>query len=92
MCRTRLRTDPAETLRTSTNEGSAAMYTPQQSLRDGLNEPQRETLTRFEQVDQPTAWQRGVLSSIRMCATSSEDQMRVDAVRQKWANTKSKQS
>lgn len=60
------------------------VYTPQMSIRSGLNDPQRETLNRFEQIDNPTEWQRGVLSSIRMCATSTEDTARVDAVQQKW--------
>ncbi|QBF46388.1 hypothetical protein [Janibacter limosus] len=60
-------------------------YTPQASIRAGLNDPQRETLTRFEEITEPTEWQRGVLSSIRLCATSTEDKMRAEAVQQKWA-------
>lgn len=60
-------------------------YEPQASIRPGLNEPQRQTLDRFEQVDQPTEWQKGVLSSIRMCATTDADRQRVAAVAEKWA-------
>ena len=68
------------------------VYTPSSSIRAGLNEPQRETLTRFEGIAQPSEWMRGVLSSLRLCATSPDDQMRVEAVQQKWADTEGGQS
>lgn len=67
-------------------------YTPQGSIRAGLNDVQRETLTRFEQIDRPSEWQRGILSSVRMCATSDEDRARIAAVQQKWANQPGEQS
>ncbi len=60
-------------------------YEPQPSLRSGLNDSQREALARLEGTDQPSEWQKGVFSSIRMCATSDADRQRVAAVQARWA-------
>ena len=61
-------------------------YTPSFSIRATLTEDQRATLARFEQTDRPPSeWERGTLAAVRLCATSTEDRARVDAVRAKWA-------
>ena len=55
--------------------------------RGGLTEHQRQELARLEELHRvPSAWERGQLAALKVCATANEDAQRVQSLQSRWAN------
>lgn len=64
--------------------GKDAFGRPLPESGSGLNDRDREMLTRLEGIAQPSAYERGTLAALRLRTPGGTERARADALTQRW--------